>query len=110
MDVKSVIGSKNAFTALRHEGKVVAWGNAGQIAGWQTVYAASNVSSVVATERAFACVTFSGAVVTFGVSTSGANTGSSAATYLSSKVKYVVATAGAFAALRSDGMCVVHYC
>lgn len=124
-DVTSIVSTDEAFAALRNDGSVVVWGNAGfggdKFTGFwgykesgygsSTVLANSiasqldgtvDVTTILSTQRAFAALKADGSVVTWGDSFYGGNS-KAVADKLSSGVVKIASDNIGFAALKQDG-------
>jgi hypothetical protein len=96
--VVTVYSNEKAFAALKTDGSVVAWGDAGT-GGTTPGNVSSGVVAVYSTNTAFAALKTDGSLIVWGASASGGATPGN----VSSGVVAVYSTQYAFAALKSDG-------
>ena len=93
-----------AFAAVRHDGSVVTWGDAGRGGNSDEVrdQLTGGVRHVVGSLGAFAAVKHDGSVVTWGAAGLGGNS-DDVKSELAGGVVHVVGNSGAFAAVKQDG-------
>ncbi|MGL4580604.1 MAG: Ig-like domain-containing protein [Shewanella xiamenensis] len=102
--VIKILGSEQAFTAVKDNGSVVTWGvaenggDSSSVSGQLT----SGVKTIYSTMWAFAAVKDNGSVVTWGNADYGGDS-SSVSGQLTSGVKTIYSTLSAFAALKDNG-------
>ena len=103
-NVVNIFSTYFAFAALKSNGSVVTWGDAGSGGDSSSVSAglSSGVVNIFSTYSAFAALKSNGSVVTWGYSGSGGNS-SSVSAGLNSGVVNIFSTGSAFAALKSNG-------
>lgn len=100
--VISITGNEGAFSAVKYDGSVVAWGHSYFGGNNSSVHDdLANVKSIAASIYAFAAIRADGSVVTWGAATAGGD--SSSVTDKLVDVQSIVATSRAFAAVKSDG-------
>ena len=104
-NVTAVYSNPQAFAALKNDGSVVTWGDAG-FGGNSTSVAgnlSSNVTAVYSNPQAFAALKTNGSVVTWGDAVKGGNSTNVSGGNLSSNVTAVYSNSYAFAALKANG-------
>ena len=106
--ITSIVSTDRAFSAIRSDGSVITWGDAGSGGDSSSVSAALDgtidVISIVSTISSFAAIRSDGSVITWGNAGSGGDSSSvSAALDGTIDVTSIVSTSSAFAAIRSDG-------
>ncbi len=100
--VKEIVGTQQAFAALKLDGSVVTWGDDYYGADSRSVATQLiNIQSISATGRAFAAIKADGTVITWGVPSSGGD--SKNITSQLTNIQSISATEYAFAAIKADG-------
>jgi len=104
-NVTAVYSNPQAFAALKNDGSVVTWGDAGFGGNSTSVSGnlSSNVTAVYSNPQAFAALKTNGSVVTWGDAVKGGNSTNVSGGNLSSNVTAVYSNSYAFAALKANG-------